>query len=114
MIFFTNVSEYLTHYFALIHLLGWENVQKVEGLVFIKTNFTQILLCNTVRSLVAHLCYFWFNSARGTWARKANTADETCDYLLLVTQRSGTQVGCVCWENVQHYFLMGSRRKSSE
>lgn len=63
----------------------------------------QILLCNTVGSLVAPLCYYWFDSATGQWPRKADNADEACDNLLLITQ----QAGCVCREKVQQHFQLG-------
>lgn len=39
--------------------------------------------------------YFRFDSAISTWLRNANKADEACDYLLLITQHSHAQVGCV-------------------
>lgn len=71
-----------------------------------------ILLCNTVGSLVAVPCYFWFDSATGTWLRKANNADEACDYLLLITQthRYGVSVGRM--PNTISYLAQGE--KSSE
>lgn len=60
-VFFTHVSEYLAHYFVLIHLLSWENAQRAEGLVF-----KNKLYINPLVKHVAPLCYFWFDSARGT------------------------------------------------